>query len=149
MIVVQRLRCFLKDRLFESAMTGAMAFCSIHMAIWPQTIEFSLFRAMLYVFDSTSLTIFMMLMAAFRLAALIANGNWPRWGPLLRMIGASGGAIVWLQMTVSLVMVSPFINGAPSLSIEIFFWLTLGELYSAHRAALAYRKYREYNNGLL
>jgi len=129
---------YMSNRLLEWVMTCSLIFMGTEALIWPMAIERGLFRYMLAVFSVNTLIAFYLIFGSLRAVALTANGRWPKWGPIFRMCGAGGGALLMGQMTVSLIMAGPESNGAPSLSIPIFFFLMLGELYSAHRASRAY-----------
>lgn len=67
-----------------------------------------------------------------RMAALIANGNWPQYGPWMRAIGALIGALIWSQMFLSLLFVSP--DDLTSLGAPVFFVFTTVEFLSIYRA---------------
>jgi hypothetical protein len=64
-----------------------------------------------------------------RMAALIANGNWPVYGPWMRAGGALLGALIWSQMCLSLVILA-----LPSPGIPIYAVLTGTELFSIYWA---------------
>lgn len=64
-----------------------------------------------------------------RMAALIANGSWPVYGPWMRACGALLGALIWSQMCLSLVILA-----LPSPGIPIYAVLTATELFSIYRA---------------
>ena len=64
-----------------------------------------------------------------RMAALIANGSWPVYGPWMRASGALVGALIWSQMCLSLVILA-----LPSPGIPIYAVLTATELFSIYRA---------------
>ena len=64
-----------------------------------------------------------------RMAALIANGSWPVYGPWMRAYGALLGALIWSQMCLSLVILA-----LPSPGIPIYAVLTATELFSIYRA---------------
>lgn len=67
-----------------------------------------------------------------RMAALIANGHWPEYGPWLRAIGALIGALVWSQMFLSLMLTPP--DSLTSLGAPVFCVFTAIELLSIYRA---------------
>ena len=64
-----------------------------------------------------------------------ANGMWPKWGPILRAVGAAIGAIVWAQMAYALLVWSRVDQGYLSLGISIYGLLALSELVAIGRAA--------------
>jgi len=64
-----------------------------------------------------------------RMAALIANGSWPVYGPWMRAGCALLGALIWSQMCLSLVILA-----LPSPGVPIYAVLTGTELFSIYRA---------------
>lgn len=70
-----------------------------------------------------------LLVGLVRIAALVANGNWPVYGPWMRAGGALVGALIWSQMCLSLVILA-----LPSPGIPIYAVLTGSELLSIYRA---------------
>ena len=123
-----------RDRLFEWVMTLAMLGLSLEIAIWPQTIGASSFRLILMLVSAENMGVFFLVFGLMRIAALIANGNWPVHGPRLRAMGAGAAALMWAQMCVALLMLAPHNLGVPSPGIPVYLALTLGELTSAYRA---------------
>jgi hypothetical protein len=69
---------------------------------------------------------------AVRMAALIANGRWPKYGPWLRAIGALVGALIWSQMFLSLIAVPS--DNLTSLNAPAYLVFTAIELISIYRA---------------
>jgi hypothetical protein len=88
----------------------------------------------LRIVDSGHLGLFFLFFGAMRMMALMANGNWPKYGPRLRAIGAGAAAMLWGQLCISLVLLFPFNSGVPSPGIPVYLALTMGELISAYRA---------------
>lgn len=125
-------RC--RDRLFEWVMTFAMLGLAIEIMIWPSTIGASAFRFVLAVVSTENMGLFFVLFGALRIAALIANGSWPVHGPKMRAFGAGASAVMWGQMCVALLLLTPINQGIPSPGIPVYFALTIGELISAYRA---------------
>jgi hypothetical protein len=123
-----------RDRLFEWIMSVAMFAIGIQMMMWPDTIRASAFRHVLRIVDSGHLGLFFLFFGAMRMMALMANGNWPKYGPRLRAIGAGAAAMLWGQLCISLVLLFPFNSGVPSPGIPVYLALTMGELISAYRA---------------
>ena len=68
------------------------------------------------------------------LAALIANGHWKVWGPILRAAGALAGAFIWSQMCIALIQLIPHAGSPPSPGIPVYLVLTIVELVSIYRA---------------
>ena len=123
-----------QNRLSELGTTMMMLFLAMHIAIWPSSIGASSFRGILQALPEAWLCGFFALIGSLRLAALIANGSWPRYGPWLRALGAMAGAFIWLQMCVALYQLVPMVGTPPSPGIPVYFTLTLLELASAYRA---------------
>lgn len=127
------LRIYCGNRLFEWAMTAAMLGLAIEIMIWPGTIGSSAFRFILQVVSAEALGFFFLFAGAMRIAALIANGSWPIYGPYLRSFTAGAAAMIWVQMDAALFLLDT-IHAAPSPGIPVYFALTIGELISCYRA---------------
>ena len=69
---------------------------------------------------------------AIRMAALIANGHWPEYGPWIRSIGALAGALLWSQMFLSLIVLPA--EKLTSLNAPFCLVFTCVELLSVYRA---------------
>ncbi len=123
-----------ENRLFELATTMMMLGLAVHIAIWPQSIGSSAFRFILEVLNPAWLGIGFFAAGTLRLAALIANGAWPFYGPILRAVGALSGAMIWAQMSVALVLLIPNVGLIPSPGIPVYLVLALFELFSMYRA---------------
>lgn len=122
-----------ENRLFELATTSMMLGEALLIALWPHAIEASAFVQLLKVLSPAWLGFGFLICGSLRLAALIANGWWPFYGPILRAIGAMGGAMIWFQMCIALFQLFPQI-GTPSPGIPVYFVLTMFELVSLRRA---------------
>lgn len=123
----------MENRLFEWVMTGALLGQGLTMLVWPIAIEVGLFRYILLVAEPDILATIYLLLGIFRSVSLVIDRRFLKWGPRLRAIGASGAALLWLQMTASLVQVVP-LQLAPSISIAVYFSLAVGEFYAMFRA---------------
>lgn len=123
-----------RDRLFEWVMTVIMLGLATEIVIWPETIGNSSFRFILKVVSAEHMAAFFVVFGLMRIAALIANGSWPKHGPRLRAMGAGSAALMWGQMCVALLLLAPHNQGIPSPGIPVYFALTIGELVSAYRA---------------
>lgn len=126
--------CHCRHRLFEWVMTVAMLGLAIEIFFWPGTIGASAFRYMLRVIQPELLGGFFLIVGLFRIAALYANGNWPKFGPRIRALAAGAAALIWGQMLFALFALAPH-TGIPSPGIPVYLALTLGEMISAYRAA--------------
>jgi hypothetical protein len=127
------IRYYCGNRLFEWVMTAAMLGLTIEIMLWPETIKASAFRFMLEMISTQFLGWFFLIAGSLRVAALIANGSWPVYGPYLRSFTAGATALIWMQMDAALLVLVP-INEAPSPGIPVYFALTIGELISCYRA---------------
>lgn len=126
--------CHCRHRLFEWMMTAAMLMLALEIIIWPGTIGASAFRYIARVVYPENLALFFLVIGAFRIVALFANGQWPVIGPRIRAGAAFGAAIIWGQMLAALIVLAPT-TGIPSPGIPVYFAITIGELISAYRAA--------------
>jgi hypothetical protein len=115
-------------------MTLAMILIALEIAVWPNTLAAGSFRLMLVIITPASLALFFGAFGLLRVAALIANGGWPEHGPRMRAMGAGAAALMWAQMCIALILITPHLNGTPSAGISVYFALTIGELVSAYRA---------------
>ncbi|WP_438278062.1 hypothetical protein [Nitrobacter sp.] len=79
-----------------------------------------------------SIALFFISVGAVRMAALIANGRWPSYGPWLRAIGALVGALIWSQMFLGLIAVPS--DNLTSLNAPAYLIFTAIELVSIYRA---------------
>ena len=123
-----------ENRLFELAMTVAMLGIAIWVMIWPASIEAGSFRYLLEVISPATVVALYALLGVARFAALIANGHWQIYGPLVRAIGALLAAFVWAQMSAALFLWGEVTGKPPSIGIPVFGTLALFELISMYRA---------------
>lgn len=124
-----------ENRLFELATTSMMLGLAALIIIWPDAIGASAFRNLLEVLSPAWLGGGFLLAGVARLAALVANGSWPFYGPLLRAVGALSGAMIWCQMCIALYAVTGAQPAAPpSPGIPVYFVLSIVELLSMYRA---------------
>lgn len=123
-----------RDRLFEWIMALIMIGLAALLFLWPNAVLASDFRIILTIVSAEHMAVFFGVFGLLRAAALIANGSWPIHGPRLRAIGASSGALMWMQMTIALVQFASFNEGVPSPALPVYFALTIGEIVSAYRA---------------
>jgi hypothetical protein len=123
-----------ENRLFELATSAMMVLLALHVTIWPSSIRASVFRFMLEMTSPVWIVLILGAGGVLRLAALIANGAWPLYGPKLRACGAILGASVWVQMCTSLVLYHFNSGKEPSPGITVYFVLTSVELIAMCRA---------------
>lgn len=123
-----------ENRLFDLAGSLMMIGLSLHILIWPGSIRASLFRFMLNLMAPLWIVLLLGVGGVLRLAALIANGAWPLYGPKLRACGAVVGASIWAQMCTSLILVNASTGRDPSPGITVYLVLTSVELIAMCRA---------------
>ncbi|MCC8968184.1 hypothetical protein H8A95_39245 [Bradyrhizobium sp. Pear76] len=123
-----------QNRLFELATSWMMIALSVHILAWPDSIRASVFRFILQVTGPTWMVIFFGAGGVLRLAALVANGSWPYYGPKLRACGAFIGASVWAQMCTSLFLYQADTGNPPSPGIWVYLVLSMVELIAMCRA---------------
>lgn len=125
------------DRKSELATSTMMLGLALHIAMFPDAIRASAFRHILEVLPQAWLGVGFAVAGTGRLAALIANGRWPYYGPMLRAIGALSGALIWFQMCIALYQLVPSVGSPPSPGIPVYFVLTLLELACMYQALVA------------
>lgn len=129
------------NRLFEWTMAGILLAIGLQLLLWPHSFASSRFRPILNVTDPGVLTAFYLMVGAFRVLALFANGKLEVWGPRVRAFAATCGALVWLQMSAALFVFMRDTGTDPSPGIPIYIGLAIAELISTYRA-MADAKYR-------
>jgi hypothetical protein len=98
----------------------------------PEVSDYRALDLLSGIVSADSIATLFIVVGAVRMTALIANGHWPEYGPWLRAIGALVGALVWSQMFLSLIVVSP--DDLTSLNAPVYFVFTGIELVSIYRA---------------
>lgn len=124
-----------RQRLFEWTASIALIGMAVILIGWPRAINGSKFQFMLDVVGSFTLMMVYLVVGCFRVIALYLNGNWPVWGAVVRSAGAICGALVWMQMALSLIIAQKAEAGLPPPSVPVYLALVGAELYSAYRAA--------------
>ncbi|QDW38996.1 hypothetical protein FFI89_018705 [Bradyrhizobium sp. KBS0727] len=131
---LRRLLGHFENRLSEVGTALMMLGLSLELSLWPDAIGASAFHRLLEVLPPAWLGWGFFIAGTARLAALLANGSWPFWGPLLRAAGALSGAMIWFQMCIALSVLIPETGRPPSPGIPVYFVLTIVELLSMYRA---------------
>jgi len=132
--LLRRVALHFENRLFELSSTSMMLGLAGLIALWPEAMAASAFRYLLAFISPGWLGSAFFLAGCLRLAALVANGEWPRYGPILRAIGAFAGAMLWGQMGFALFQLMPNVGTPPSPGIPVYLVLSLFELFSMYRA---------------
>lgn len=132
-LIHKTLRHF-ENRLFELATSTMMILIACHVAIWPGVRpDFLPPLGVVAIYG---------LGGALRLAALVANGSWPRHGPKLRALGALAGAMVWAQMLVVSLRADHGSASPPTLDMWVYLTLSAVELIAMCRALVDNERYR-------
>lgn len=131
---VVRIALLQRNRLFEWVTSVITLAVGIHLIIWPHAIEQSAFRLILTLIGNQTLTLIFLSLGILRIAALISNGRSTFYGPHVRSLGALFGACLWGQMAWALAMLIPEFGMPPSVGVEVYLGLCLGEMISIYRA---------------
>jgi len=123
-----------ESRLFELATTIMMLGIGLFVVLWPRSIEAGAFRYLLTVVSAETIVGVYVTIGVARIAALIANGHWKFYGPVIRAAGALVGAVVWAQMAAALVLLFEVNGTPPSVGIPVYSVLAFFELISMYRA---------------
>lgn len=115
-----------ENRLLELANAVAMVGIAVWIVLFPDT-------EVLLISPEAAVAICMML-GMLQLAALIANGHWPFYGPLIRACCAGLAAFVWAQMCAALIQHGHHVGKPPSIDVPVYGTLALFELISMYRA---------------
>jgi len=122
-------------RLFEWMTSLMMLGMAVVIAINPQTVKAGGFYLMARIgLTAPVLAVLFTFVGCLRVAALIANGVYPVWGPRARAASALFSAALWSQMMLALVAWSAQQNYL-SIGVPVYLFLTFGELVSCYRAA--------------
>lgn len=125
-----------RNREWEWWAALVMSSVGITMLLTPKTIEVGAFRYLLAMGLSASwLWAFFLGVGSVRIAALIANGRLPIYGPHIRAMGCVAGALIWCAMTFALLRLTED-TGTLSIGIGAWGWATVFELRALHRALL-------------
>jgi hypothetical protein len=120
------------NRISEAAAAWIMVGLGIQIILAPVPSDYRALDALVRLVSGEFIAAFFIIAGSVRIAALIANGHWPKVGPWLRSIGALVGAVIWSQMFLSLIAVSP--DDLTSLGAPVYFVMTGMELISIYRA---------------
>lgn len=130
------------NRISEAASAWIMVGLGIQIIAAPVPSDYRALDGLVKLVPGEFIAAFFIIVGSVRIAALIANGHWPKYGPWMRSIGSGAGALIWSQMFLSLIAVSP--DDLTSLGAPVYFVLTWVEFISIYRA-LAMRDH--YGNG--
>lgn len=124
------------NRLFEWMSASMLLGVALILTYDPSTLvdsQFVLLSRVGYTpFVVTSLGF---VFGTVRISALVVNGFSVKWGPVCRMAASLFSALLWGLMCYSSLEWFVMWGYTLSLGVPIFFFLMVGELISAHRAA--------------
>lgn len=126
-------RICVSDRLFEWYAAGTLALISICLAA-PNVVltgGFAILRDR-GVSPEVCAAAFAFV-ATMRLAALVANGNIPVYGPRIRAASAAACVLIWFNLALALAY-DYAVDSRLSLGLPIYVMLTACDMYSATRA---------------
>lgn len=122
-----------ENRFSELAAALMMFGISIMVYVRPDSVDSHAFDLIGVAIVDEFLGLTFFIVGSVRIVALVANGAWPIYGPWMRAMGALAGALIWSQMSLSLI-----IAGQPVPAIPIYVVLTAAELVSIYRALAGY-----------
>lgn len=129
------------NRLFEWYATATMLGIALSLATSPGVIRNSAFHFLLTSgFSQAGVLALLLLFGLVRVAALVANGRVPVYGPIARALCALGGAFTWLQFCLALLQYST-VQGVLTPGVTVYFFMMVGEIFSCYRAAVDGRRY--------
>ena len=120
------------NRISEVSNALIMIGLGLQIMVAPQVSDYRALDLLSGIVPAGSIAMLFIVVGTVRMAALIANGHWPEYGPWLRAIGALVGALVWSQMFLSLIVVPP--DELTSLNAPVYLVFTGIELVSIYRA---------------
>lgn len=120
------------NRISEAAAAWIMVGLGIQIIAAPVPSDYRALDGLVWFVSGDFIAAFFITVGCIRIAALTANGRWPKTGPWLRSVGAGAGAVIWSQMFLSLIAVSP--DDLTSLGAPVYFVLTMVEFISIYRA---------------
>lgn len=122
-----------ENRLTELMMACFMLVIAGWLAVFPSMLDDGGFRYLRDFVCREWLLMFFFIFGITRLGALIANGHWPFWGPIVRAACALVGAVLFGQMVLALVNLSK--EGVdPPISTGVYAVLVPFELIAMYRA---------------
>lgn len=123
------------NRISEVASACIMVGLGVQIIAAPVPSDYRALDGLIKCVSGDFIALFFMVVGSVRIAALIANGHWRfsrRYGPWARSVGSGAGAVIWSQMFLSLIAVSP--DDLTSLGAPVYFVMTWVELISIYRA---------------
>lgn len=132
---VTSIKLHIADRLFEWYAAAVMMLMALSMAA-PHARLMGAFAILIeWGFSQRMFLLFFAIFGSVRIFALVANGNLPHGGPVVRVLCAFVAVPVWCMLTVAL-MRDWLYSGELSLGIAVYLPLMLCDMYAAKRATL-------------
>lgn len=123
-----------ENRMLELATTVMMLSISGWLMVWPDALSSGSLHSLTEIVSPRFVVVTYGIFGLARIVALIANGHWAFYGPLIRAAGALVGAFAWSQMAGSLWHSSADVGHPPSIGVPVYIVLALFELISMWRA---------------
>lgn len=123
------------NRHFDWVMARCYIGLGLWMIIWPKAVAQSHFAPIHDFLGYWVMMLGCLVFGGARYTALWKNGDWPIYGPLIRMIGAGVGAILVGSIAMALIRQSLDVGRQPSPGIIFYAMLAWGEGSAARRAA--------------
>lgn len=133
---LRRLALSPNSRALECQQAVIMIMISVAVLLTPDTVAKGAFKYMISLgWSPLFFAIVMLITGAVRIWALWINGTGQPYGPRVRAFTALIGAVIWLQMSFSLFILT---KDTQTLSIGTGVWATMAlfELYSCYRAGI-------------
>lgn len=133
------LREYRTGRLFEWFAAAAMISIGLKLTFSPHPVDLAVLDVVAHFgIDAEIVRIGFFFGGIARWFALIANGQWPGIGPIMRAIGAIGGAVTW----AAIASVPSFVPGTPGGIVVAICWcMCICEIYCSYRS-LAHGRWR-------
>lgn len=132
---IASVKLHIADRLFEWYAAAVMILMAFSMAA-PHTRLTGAFAIMIeWGWSQRVFLLFFAVFGSVRVFALVANGNLPHGGPLIRVLCAFVAVPVWCLLTTALLR-DWIYSGELSLGVAVYLPLMLGDMYAAKRATL-------------
>lgn len=130
-LLMERLMGQLEIRICEIVRALIMTGIGIQILIEPDA-NFMGLRLLTRYASAVNIGLVFLTVGIVRTSAIFANGNWARYGPWARALGALIGALMWSQMFLSLLAIHP--SDSATLGAPIFFVFTAVEFFTIYRA---------------
>lgn len=127
-------------RLFEWIAAAICFTIGLQVFLIPEAVAQSRFRAVYDLITPETLSAYAIAVGMFRMLALFFHGRLAfgsvRTCAAIRAISALCCAGLWFQMEMALIANSNETSTAYSVGVPVYFWLTVGEIFSINRAAV-------------